>query len=413
MRVWREFPSGPTRRVPEERPRHRALRPDAAAAVLLDRDARRSAIRTAASTASRSPIRWSRRRSCGCSAPTASWSSTRCCCALAAFCGYLFLRGAHAAGRRGAARRRVRDGVGGAGLLRVDCAGALQLHARSAGVFLLALQGSAPRRSRRAGARRDGCSGRAATSSPRVLLGIATFSKVSNALLFPPIVLWLLWRRRWRAGGRRRRSLFARRRGRAVRGQHGDLRRVELSGRRGSPHVRLRVPVPDAATPGSTSARRRSANEALDRHHLQPARVLDEPDPQPRATCSSAATPGWCRISFRPRSRCWRSSPAPRRRPLWQWLVLGGGAGAAALLRASSRRTPGSAAAARSAIATSWAPTGRSCSCCRRSRAIGVALVPWMVGGLFVAPLVLNPFVTSFYPGTYAAHGRSGCCRSS
>ena len=31
-----------------------------------------------------------------------------------------------------------------------------------------------------------------------VILGLATFSKVSNALLFPPVVLWLLWKRQWR-----------------------------------------------------------------------------------------------------------------------------------------------------------------------------------------------------------------------
>src|SRR5206468_9526267 len=29
------------------------------------------------------------------------------------------------------------------------------------------------------------------------LLGIATFSKVTNALLFLPILAWLAWRRRW------------------------------------------------------------------------------------------------------------------------------------------------------------------------------------------------------------------------
>src|SRR4029453_16237874 len=31
-----------------------------------------------------------------------------------------------------------------------------------------------------------------------VLLGVLTFSKVTNALLFPPIVAWHLWRREWR-----------------------------------------------------------------------------------------------------------------------------------------------------------------------------------------------------------------------
>jgi hypothetical protein len=34
-----------------------------------------------------------------------------------------------------------------------------------------------------------------------------------------------------------------------------------------------------------------------------------------------------------------------------------------------------------------------------------VALVPWIIGGVFMAPLVLNPFASSFYPGSYAKHG--------
>ena len=34
-----------------------------------------------------------------------------------------------------------------------------------------------------------------------------------------------------------------------------------------------------------------------------------------------------------------------------------------------------------------------------------VAFVPWAVGALFTAPLVLNPFYASFYPGRYAQHG--------
>jgi hypothetical protein len=34
-----------------------------------------------------------------------------------------------------------------------------------------------------------------------------------------------------------------------------------------------------------------------------------------------------------------------------------------------------------------------------------VALIPWIVGGLFTAPLVLNPFATSFHPGDPAKHG--------
>ena len=62
-------------------------------------------------------------------------------------------------------------------------------------VFLLALQG---------GGGSGACAARHAVAVRRserpgrgVLLGIATFSKVSNALLFLPLVAWLLWRRRW------------------------------------------------------------------------------------------------------------------------------------------------------------------------------------------------------------------------
>jgi hypothetical protein len=33
------------------------------------------------------------------------------------------------------------------------------------------------------------------------------------------------------------------------------------------------------------------------------------------------------------------------------------------------------------------------------------AALPWVVGGLFMAKLVINPFATSFYPGTYADAG--------
>jgi len=36
---------------------------------------------------------------------------------------------------------------------------------------------------------------------------------------------------------------------------------------------------------------------------------------------------------------------------------------------------------------------------------MSTALVPWIVGGLFMAPLVLNPFVTSFKPGDHTKSG--------
>ncbi len=34
-----------------------------------------------------------------------------------------------------------------------------------------------------------------------------------------------------------------------------------------------------------------------------------------------------------------------------------------------------------------------------------LVVIPWLVGGLFTAQLVLNPFVASFRPGEYARRG--------
>ena len=60
--------------------------------------------------------------------------------ALVAWCSYVFLLRADASGARRHAGGRLSDGVGRAGVLRVDYARALQLRARPAGVLLLALQ---------------------------------------------------------------------------------------------------------------------------------------------------------------------------------------------------------------------------------------------------------------------------------
>ena len=127
---------------------------------------RADTIRTGSSTASRSSIRSSRRRSSGCSAPTAFWCCTRCCSRWSCWCGYLFL---HA---------RMRPAVAAALAGAFVMASVVPVYfvwitpelfnfaLGAARVLLLALQGGGARRSRRRAAR-AGCSGRAATSSPR------------------------------------------------------------------------------------------------------------------------------------------------------------------------------------------------------------------------------------------------------
>ena len=94
---------------------------------------------------------------------------------------------------------------------------------------------------------------------------------------------------------------------------------------------------------------------------------------------------------------------APRRRPLWQWLVLG-------------------SALAQGLIFVIWHSVHlerrrrRQPLFLRRLRRDAVpaaadrvdrrgAWSPWAIGGLFVAPMVLNPFVASFQPDENAKRG--------
>jgi hypothetical protein len=93
-----------------------------------------------------------------------------------------------------------------------------------------------------------------------------------------------------------------------------------------------------------------------------------------------------------------------KRRPLWQWLVLAGGIAQILLFIVSLPYT--------------WFGGGGSVGnryfmgfygififLLPPVTSIGAAIVPWIVGGLFMAKLVLNPFTTSFSPGVYAESG--------
>ena len=111
-----------------------------------------------------------------------------------------------------------------------------------------------------------------ATLAAAVLLGIATFSKPTNALLFLPMVAWLsagagdgaravcspAWCSRAVAGG-----LFWH--------QHGDLRRLELSRAAIAHTFYCEFPF-QTDVDASTSALPKARDESLAGRHLQPAR---------------------------------------------------------------------------------------------------------------------------------------------
>ena len=159
-------PVGPVRRVPEEGTRPESCGPPAAPPFFHDRSAARSRHRAALLrqvlhlSAVRRAVRPAVRHQRLPAAPR------RCCCRWSCSAAYLFLH-ARVAGRCPSLllAAGVRHGVGRAGLLRLDHAGAVQLLARAARLLLLALQGGRGAATRRRAARR-GCSAPAATWPP-------------------------------------------------------------------------------------------------------------------------------------------------------------------------------------------------------------------------------------------------------
>jgi hypothetical protein len=241
--------------------------------------------------------------------------------------------------------------------------------------------------------------GRGSDVVAAVLLGLATFSKVTNALLFPPIVLWLLWRRQW---GRAVRAsiafavvaigLFAI--NTAISGewnyQGGDRRTFSFE-------FPLQTP---------TSSFEVGAIKARDAGLWE---IIFSPVFWPNLTHNLGYMfvgrySGIAAYFFPAVFAILAYLVAIRRRPAWQALVLCAGIGQLLLFIVATPYT--------------WNGGGGSVGNRYFMSAYGVflfllppitrlsvAFIPWIVGGLFVAPLVFNPFIASFYPGSYAAHG--------
>jgi hypothetical protein len=94
---------------------------------------------------------------------------------------------------------------------------------------------------------------------------------------------------------------------------------------------------------------------------------------------------------------------SPRRRPLWQWLVLAASLaqGLVFVVFLAPYTWSGGGVANR----YFFAGYGVMLFLLPPVETIATALVPWIVGGLFVAPWVLNPFTASFKPAEIAKAG--------
>ena len=234
-----------------------------------------------------------------------------------------------------------------------------------------------------------------------LLLGIVTFSKVTNALLFPPIVLWQLWRRQWRraalstivfvlvAGG-----LFAI--NTAISG--------EWNYQGGADRSTFYHEYP-LQTPGSTFAvgtekeRNESLTEIIFDRRVFATNLLHN-----LGYFFVGRYSGLLPYFFPGLFALASFAVGFRRRPAWQYIVV---AAVVAQMLTFIIATP-----------YTWHGGGGSVGNRYFMSAYGLLLfvmpvlprlwmtaLPWMAGAIFTAPLVLNPFHASFYPGSYARSG--------
>ncbi len=233
-----------------------------------------------------------------------------------------------------------------------------------------------------------------------VLLGLATFSKISNALLFPPVVVWQIWRRQWV------RALVSAAAFAAVTGglfglntaitgewnyQGGDRRTYYWEFPYQTPKSTFEVGIAKSRDEALTEIIfDRSTFWRNLRHNL--------------VWYFAGRYSGLIAYFFPAVLAMAAFLAAPRRRPAWQFLVFGAGLAQIFLFIIGTPYT--------------WMGGGGSVGNRYFIGAYGiflfllppvrsglVAILPWAVGGLFMAKLVLNPFASSFYPGRYADHG--------
>ncbi len=183
-----------------------------------------------------------------------------------------------------------------------------------------------------------------------VLLGIVTFSKITNALLFPPLVLWQIWRRQWRRAIVSSIAFAV-----VTLGLYGANMAIsgEWNYQGGEDRASLlqRVSAADARV-DIRGWRHEGTQRGADRDHLRPARVRDESVAQRRLLLrrplyghAGVLLSGLLRPRRLSRDRAAPSSPgntSSSRRFSARCSSL-----------SSARRIPGTAAADRSAIATS------------------------------------------------------------
>ena len=93
---------------------------------------------------------------------------------------------------------------------------------------------------------------------------------------------------------------------------------------------------------------------------------------------------------------------APKRRPGWQWLVLGAALAQGLFFLLLTPYTWSGGGVGNRYFFSGY---GVMLFLLPPIESIGLAFAPWLIGGLFVAPMVMNPFVAAFKPAGNADKG--------
>jgi len=234
-----------------------------------------------------------------------------------------------------------------------------------------------------------------------ILLGIVTFSKVTNALLFPPIVLWHAWRREWRRAIVTTMLFLVVSVGlfginTAISGEWS----YQGGGDRSSFYTEYPLQSPESSFAAGVSKER---NE-----------VLTDIIFDPRVFWTNLAhslvyffvgrfaglLPYFCPAVFALAAFV----VGMRRRPAWQYFVA---AAVVAQILIFVIGTPYTWNGGGGSVGNRYfmSAYGLCLFLMPALSRVSLAFVPWAIGALFTAPLVFNPFYASFYPGSYAKYG--------
>jgi hypothetical protein len=236
------------------------------------------------------------------------------------------------------------------------------------------------------------------------LLGIATFSKVTNAALFAPIVLWQLWslyRRRAIAARRIVASTFVF----VLLGGGLFALNKAMSGEwnyQGGDRDTYYVEFPFQNDVPKHELGRASSREGVLPHIIFNPRTFTSNLLHNLEYFFIGRHTGLVGYFFPAVFAAGAFLLAPRSRPGWQWLALASGLLQGLIFIVATPYTWSGGGVGNRYFFSGY---GVMLFVLPPIQSVGAAFAAWALGSLFVAPMVLNPFVASFHPADNAKSG--------